>query len=97
MDAATAWRQICDMAYFRSHIVDEIIVGEHNNITEKARLDYHWKQYSSLKDPRGDFIEALVVPELKYIRVPYNLFHTEGVYAWFRHSFPNCVITFWEE
>ena len=97
MDAKAAWKQICDMAFFRSNIVDKMIVKLQKNECETDTLDYHWKQFSSIKDADGNFIEALVVPELNFIIVPQSLFHTEGVYAWFKHSFPNCVITFWDE
>ena len=97
MDAATAWRQICEMAFFRKNIVDAMIVNTRDNPCEKDTLDYHWKQYSSIKDDTDNFVEALIVPELKHILVPFSLFHTGGVYAWFKHSFPNCVITFWDE
>ena len=85
------------MAYFRTHISDEIVVGPHNIPNEKATLDYHWQRYSSLKDPNGDYIEALVVPELKRIVVPLHLFYTQGVLAWFKHSFPNCDINYYDE
>jgi hypothetical protein len=54
-------------------------------------LDYTWEKYSKA---HGD---PYVVPELKNIYVPRSLFECLGVYAWFQHSFPNCVIEFWED
>lgn len=56
-------------------------------------LDYTWKYYSKAhgtKDPK-------VVPEFERLHVPRSLFQTLGVGPWFRYSFPNCKITFWDE
>ena len=59
---------------------------------DKLTLEYMWKKYSHAygnKYPE-------VVPELKELVVPYSLFVCLGVNSWFRHSFPNCKVRFWE-
>jgi hypothetical protein len=56
-------------------------------------LDHMWKYYSkvhSTKIPN-------VVPEFEKLHVPRSLFQSLGVGPWFRHSFPNCTVTFWNE
>lgn len=68
--------------------------SRHNPVNSQfLTLDNIWKQYSHLygtMDPK-------VVPEFKELVVPYSLYETLGVHSWFRHSFPNCVVTFWNE
>lgn len=98
----TIWMQVCDMAYERTNIVEELVVKpttsieeafyKHNSCknAEEISLDYTWKKYSQTHS------DALVVPELKRIYVPRTLFECIGVYAWFNYSFPNCEIHFWE-
>jgi hypothetical protein len=88
------WKKLCDMAYYRKNVVSEIVTDgtyeellQSKNIEEMS-LDFQWKNYNSLK--------PLVINELKYIFVPKILFESLGVYAWFRYSFPNCRIDFWE-
>jgi hypothetical protein len=92
------WQRLCDMAYYRKNVVSEFVVDgllgdleqellESNNI-EELTLDFQWQKYQQLK--------PLVIPELKYIYVPKTLFESLGVYSWFRYSFPNCKIEFWE-
>jgi hypothetical protein len=92
------WQRLCDMAYYRKNVVSEFIVDgllgdleqellESNNV-EELTLDFQWQKYQQLK--------PLVIPELKYIYVPKTLFESLGVYSWFRYSFPNCKIEFWE-
>ena len=56
-------------------------------------LDNMWKQYSSFYGSRMPD----VVPELKELVVPRVLYDSLGISNWFRHSFPNCKVTFWEE
>lgn len=61
--------------------------------SEVLTLDYTWKRYSRTyadKMPR-------VVPTFKHLRVPKALFESLGVAAWFKHSFPNCKVTYWDE
>lgn len=102
------WQKICDMAYYRNNIVKEVVTGwtEHGNIVdfkheasnfEEITLEHTWKNFSQLKDDNGNFLEALVVPELQEIFIPRILFEAPGVYTWFQHSFPNCLILFWED
>ena len=55
-------------------------------------LDNVWKQYSSFYGPKM----PEVVPEFKELVVPRALFSSLGIDVWFRHSFPNCKVTFWE-
>ena len=82
------------MAYYRKNVVSEIVTDGtyeellHSKNIEEMSLDFQWKNYNSLK--------PLVINELKYIFVPKILFESLGVYAWFRYSFPNCRIDFWE-
>jgi len=52
---------------------------------------------SARRDPDGNYVDPVVVPELKEIYVPRILFTCLGVFTWFRHSFPNCQILFWED
>lgn len=89
------WQKLCDMAYYRKNVVSEFIVdGLYEEILklknlEELTLDFQWKNYQELK--------PLIIPELKYIYVPRILFESLGVYAWFKYSFPNCKIEFWEK
>lgn len=103
------WQQLCDMAYFRKNIVNELAViptnGEYESLIQnhiktnytQITLDFTWKKVSELKDINGEFLEPQVVPELQEIYIPRLLFKSPGVYSWFKHSFPNCVIFFWED
>jgi hypothetical protein len=99
------WHRVCALSFFRKDIVSQIIIDNQEDIKkyrssrnfEEITLDYTWKFYSSLKDQNGNYIEPLVVPELEKIYVPHALFEALGVYAWFKYSFPNCVISFWED
>ena len=56
-------------------------------------LDNIWKQYSKFHGLKM----VHVVPEFKELFVPRVLFDSLGVSNWFRYSFPNCKVTFWEE
>jgi hypothetical protein len=56
-------------------------------------LDNIWRQYSQLHGTKMPH----VVPEFKELIVPYTLYECLGVHAWFRHSFPNCKVYFWDE
>ena len=60
---------------------------------EQLTLDHTWKEYSL---NAGLGFNPLVVPEFKRLHVPAHLFYTLGVDSWFKHSFPNCTVTFWE-
>ena len=61
--------------------------------SEHITLDYMWKHYS-----KGHGTEMPgVVPELRKLCIPRSLFQSLGVGPWFRHSFPNCDIVFWDE
>ena len=103
------WQHICDMAYYRKNITDTLYVSENDYTSllkyrmsncknfHKLTLDYEWQKISNLRDDNGDFLEPLVVPELKQIYVPRILFESVGVYPWFKHSFPNCTIMFLED
>ena len=99
------WHRVCGLAFFRKNIVTKIIVDDTDDIKhyrscrnfEEVTLDYTWKFYSSLRDENGNYIDTLIVPELEQIYVPHALFEALGVHSWFKHSFPNCVISFWEE
>lgn len=102
------WQKICDMAYSRKRISDRVLIEKFNYTEllnyminssnfEQITLDYIWKQVSSQKNSDGSYVEALIVPELKEIYVPRILFSTPGVFHWFKHSFPNCSISYWED
>jgi hypothetical protein len=56
-------------------------------------LENIWKQYSQLYP----YEYPKVIPELKELVVPYHLYNCLGVRSWFKHSFPNCVVTYWEQ
>lgn len=92
------WIIICDMSYLRRNISEKIYIkpfdkkffsSEYLEIPEEITLDYMWKQYSE------KYHEVEIVPELKEIYVPRELFLDLGVETWFKYSFPNCVINFW--
>jgi hypothetical protein len=103
------WNNICNMAYYRKGIVTYVTTDsiEYNNILryhslkssnfDEITLDHTWKKYSSIKNNNGDFLEPLVVPEVQEIYIPRVLFDTLGIHEWFKHSFPNCSISFWED
>jgi|688.fasta_scaffold191439_3 hypothetical protein len=102
------WQNICDMSYHRKDIVDSIRISmcdyqtllEYSHFSrnfEQITLEHTWKKTSSLLDSNGTYIETQIVPELTKIYVPKLLFETFGVYAWFKQSFPNCSIEFWED
>ena len=61
--------------------------------SEHITLDYMWKHYSK---GYGTKMPG-VVPELQELDVPRSLFQCLGVDSWFRHSFPNCKVIFWDE
>jgi hypothetical protein len=103
------WQQICDMAYFRKNITDKLVLpindftmllkykASHCVNFHELTFDYQWQKNSSIRDNNNYYLEALVVPELKEIYVPRILFHSMGVFNLFKHSFPNCLILFWED
>jgi hypothetical protein len=103
------WNHVCQMSFYRKKIVEQLQISiddydallRYKNIHslefEKLTLDYTWKQFSQIRESNGDFIDIKVVPELTFIYVPRILFETLGVYAWFKSSFPYCVICFWED
>jgi hypothetical protein len=102
------WQQICDMAYSRKNIVPTVSIEKFNYSDllgymlnsrnfDQITLDYTWKQTTSRKNTDGTPVEVFVVPELREIYVPRILFETLGVFQWFKHSFPNCSILFWED
>jgi len=64
---------------------------------EEITLHHSWEKVSKLKDENDNYVEPAVVPELREIYVPNVLFQTSGVFEWFKHSFPNCEIFFWED
>ena len=53
-------------------------------------LEHAWRKYGGHEMPK-------VVPELERLFVPRSLFYCLGVNSWFRHSFPNCRIAYWED
>jgi hypothetical protein len=99
------WRKICDMAYYRKRVTSKITTKYDgvflDNIVKKDyteyTFDYIWYQISKAKSPQGLHIDALIVPELLEIYVPRVLFECAGVYVFFRYSFPNCEIHYWED
>lgn len=83
------------MAYLRRNICEEITVFPYDNsrntldVTSEYTLDYIWNEYNE------KYHEAQIVPELKKIYVPVELFSSLGISEWFAFSFPNCLIEFW--
>lgn len=57
---------------------------------EFLTLEHAWRKYGRHEMPK-------VVPELERLFVPRVLFNCLGVTSWFRHSFPNCKIAYWED
>lgn len=55
------------------------------------KLDDMWKQYSKLYGTA----QPKIIPEFKELVVPYPLYYCLGVTQWFRYSFPNCKVTYW--
>ena len=97
------WGRLCDMAYLRKGIVEELSIlpigdnqpafYERNKCSNMSdiTLEHTWKKYSS------EFSDVQIVPELKNLYVPASLFSCLGVNSWFKYSFPNCKVQFWEE
>ena len=61
---------------------------------ELITFDHTWKQFSKRF---GAPYELFVIHELELLVVPRCLFDSLGVSQFFKHSFPKCKITFWEE
>ena len=92
------WKHLCDMAYYRTGIVEKMIVLPKDNqivLTSNFKNEQDilfntvWKTYSSN-------LNAQQVPELKELYVPCDLFVCPGVWGFMNYCFPNCKITFWE-
>lgn len=56
-------------------------------------LENIWKQYSQLYSPN----DPDVILEFKELIVPRCLYECLGVSQWFKYSFPNCKVSFWDE
>jgi len=94
------WRQLCDMAYYRKNIVEKLIVLPKSERDTQIYLngglknekeicfDTVWKEYSYVGNTQ-------VVPELKELYVPCDLFVCPGVWSLMNYCFPNCKIVFW--
>ena len=86
------------------HLNGEVINNktelEHSREYERAQplntyfltLDNIWKQYSTFHGVKMPEI----IPEFKELVVPRALFESIGIDNWFRYSFPNCTVKFWE-
>jgi hypothetical protein len=61
--------------------------------SEVITLDHMWSYYSKVHGTK----EPKVVPQFEKLHVPRALFKSLGIGPWFRYSFPNCTITFWDE
>ena len=87
------------MAYFRKNIKEEIVIPSrpilYSKFFEECKLEYEVMRISSIINSDGEYIEAKVVPELVYLKVPRVLFEHIGVNSWFKHSFPNCKVELW--
>lgn len=89
------WEKICKMAYENDIPCEKIIIEQNmlqDSIDEENTLDYTWKIYSK---KHGTNMPNTVL-EFKELYVPRHLFENLGIYPWFRYSFPNCKISFWE-
>lgn len=81
---------------------DNLSEGEHSSYYRKKypdneydiTLDCTWKKYSRMYSHMKD---PLINLGFERLHVPRPLFESLGIYPWFRYSFPNCKITFWEE
>ena len=61
---------------------------------DQITFDYTWKRFSK---NYGAPYTLFIIPDLRRLHVPRVLFDSLGVSQFFRHSFPNCKITFWGE
>lgn len=89
------------LTYIDGKIISNSTESYHNRIYRNVEpINYYfltlenvWKQYSQLYHPS----DPKVIPEFKELVVPYCLYNCLGVQSWFRHSFPNCKVYFWDE
>lgn len=80
---------------------DNLNEAEHSNYYKKRypdndyeiTLDCMWKKYSRMYPTHDPCVNL----SFERLHVPRPLFESLGIYPWFRYSFPNCKITFWEE
>ncbi len=92
----SVWETICKMAYENGPLYEKIIIEPkviELSLNEEDTLDYTWKKYSKKHGSKM----PNVIPEFKELYVPRHLFEDLGIYPWFRYSFPNCHIQFWDE
>jgi hypothetical protein len=92
-----AWNYLLNMAYFGIHDdTEEIILTPYDIVTR-------WDVLNS-NDPHLDFDRAWrnfdttqyhVMPKLKKLHVPWNLFECLGVHSFMKERFPNCKVTYW--
>ena len=97
------WDRILSMAYLEANKVEKLLVftkDSSDNTFYKRKIprnypdinfEYAWSEFT--RNYKG---EIQIVPELKEIFVPRSLFECVGVYSFFKYSFPNCVIRFWD-
>jgi len=91
------WEQLCDMAYLNERVTEEVVILPLNpmffrnarSFPYEITFDYTWDIYSKKYPDSG------IVPELKKLHVPLELIDSLGVQTWLKHTFPNCLVTFW--
>jgi hypothetical protein len=83
--------RILNNKYKSDHIIEYSRLEPVN--TYFLTLENVWKQYSSFHGPQP----VKVIPEFKKLVVPRCLYECLGVQQWFRYSFPNCQVTYWDE
>lgn len=87
------WKDVCEMAYEKATPIEKIIIEPNEfQYTEENTLTYMWKKYSKKHGP----IMPGIVYEFKELYVPKVLFEDLGIQTWFRYSFPNCKVSYWQ-
>lgn len=96
------------MAYFGKNLTNAIVTNHdnYNDLYTWSRsepafdtitFDYMWEKYSMLSDCEGRMYQPKHSPTLENLHVPAILYHCAGVDLFMKETFPNCVVTFWED
>ncbi len=87
------WIQICDMAFYGINKTEELgwEKEEYDENNDLIKFKHVYDSYTKTN------WEVHVVPELKKLTVPRDLFIFLGVRSFFSYSFPNCELVFWED
>jgi hypothetical protein len=98
------WKALLDMAYYRKDPIPFFVAPaefscqwKHHPDFEKLTFNYAWREYDKEKDSDGFYIVPQVVPELKQLLVPYDLFYCLGSNTFMSKCFPNCKVLYYYE